>query len=110
MGLQVRDRYCEHIPDRVINVKGTTGMWDVPFITDRTVLANRPDAMLRDKTEKICLLVDKAIPCDPYFNTKASVDKKNQLDVTICILYFSSNICSTCFGQSCTHHQELTTA
>ena len=38
------------------------------------------------------------------------VDKKNQLDVTICILYFSSNSCSTCFGQPCAHHQELTTA
>jgi len=25
-------------------------------------------------------------------------------------LYFSSNSCSTCFGQPCAHHQELTTA
>ena len=41
---------------------------------------------------------------------KISVDKKNQLDVTFCILYFSSNSCSTCFGQPCAHHQELTTA
>ena len=39
-----------------------------------------------------------------------SVDKKTQLDVTFCILYFSSNCCSTCFGQLCAHHQELTTA
>ena len=38
-----------------------------------------------------------------------SVDKKNQLDVTFCILYLSSNSCSTCFGQPCAHHQELTT-
>ena len=38
------------------------------------------------------------------------VDKKNQLDVTFCILYFSSNSCSTCFGQPFAHHQELTTA
>jgi hypothetical protein len=38
------------------------------------------------------------------------VDKKNQLDVTFYILYFSSNSCSTCFGQSCAHHQKLTTA
>ena len=42
------------------------------------------------------------------FNKK--MDKKNQLDVTFCILYFSSNSCSTCFGQPCAHHQELTTA
>ena len=33
------------------------------------------------------------------------MDKKNQLDVTFCILYFSSNSCSTCFGQPCAHHQ-----
>ena len=39
-----------------------------------------------------------------------SVDKKNQLDVTFCIIYFSFNSCSTCFGQPCAHHQELTTA
>ena len=38
------------------------------------------------------------------------MDKKNQLDVTFRILYFSSNSCSTCFGQPCAHHQELTTA
>jgi hypothetical protein len=39
-----------------------------------------------------------------------NVDKKDQLDVTFCILYFSSNSCSTCFGQPCAHHQEPTTA
>ena len=33
--------------------------------------------------------------------------RKTQLDVTFCILYFSSNSCSTCFGQPCAHHQEL---
>ena len=43
-------------------------------------------------------------------NEKFCVDKKNQLDVTFCILYFSSNSCSTYFGQTCAHHQELTAA
>jgi len=43
-------------------------------------------------------------------NVFFSVDKKNQLDVTFRIPYFSSNSCSTCFGQPCAHHQELTTA
>ena len=36
--------------------------------------------------------------------------ERDQLDVTFCILYFSSNSCSTCFGQPCAHYQELTTA
>ena len=43
-------------------------------------------------------------------NIENCVDKKNQLDVTFCIIYYSSNSCSTCFGQPCAHHQELTTA
>jgi len=43
-------------------------------------------------------------------NRDKNVDKKNQLDVIFCILYFSSNSCATCFGQPCAHHQELTTA
>ena len=41
---------------------------------------------------------------------KKCVDKENQLDVTFCILYFSSNSCATCFDQPCAHHQDLTTA
>jgi len=41
---------------------------------------------------------------------KFSADKKNQLDVTFCILYCSSNSYSTCFGQPCAHHQKLKTA
>ena len=43
-------------------------------------------------------------------NTPVLVDKKNQIDVTFCIFYFFSNSFSTCFGQPCAHHQELTTA
>ena len=42
--------------------------------------------------------------------TDTSVEKKNQLDVSFCILYFSSNSCSTCFEQPCANHQQLTTA
>ena len=52
-------------------------------------------------------------PLSAYIKIKLiffSVDKKTQLDVPFCILYFSSNSCSTCFGQPCAHHQELTTA
>ena len=45
-----------------------------------------------------------------YLNRNSYVDKKNELDVTFCILYFSSNSFSTCFGQPCAHHQEMTTA
>ena len=56
---------------------------------------------LPEKTKESHVISEVKISC-------LSVDKKNQLDVTFCILYFSSNSCSTCFGQPCAHHQELT--
>jgi hypothetical protein len=40
MGLQVTDKYYEHIPQKVINVNSTTTMWVVPVIIDRMILAN----------------------------------------------------------------------
>ena len=52
--------------------------------------------------------------CDQFGPTKPSpnsvficVEKKNQLDVTVCFIAFM--ICSTCFGQFYAHHQELET-
>jgi len=33
-GYRLLSRYCEHIPKMVINVNGSTIMWDVPVITD----------------------------------------------------------------------------
>jgi hypothetical protein len=38
--LQFREKFYKHIPESVINVDGTTIMWDIPVITGRTVLAN----------------------------------------------------------------------
>jgi hypothetical protein len=70
MGLQVTGKYYEHLPEMVINVKGATIMWDVPAVTDRTILANWPDKVLHDKEENNCLLIDIAIPDDWKFNTK----------------------------------------
>jgi hypothetical protein len=83
MGLQVTDRYCEHIQDRVINVNGTTGVWDLPVIPDRTVPANRLNAVLHDETEKTCLLIDIAIPDDSNFNTKGTEEQSKYKDQEI---------------------------
>ena len=83
MGLQVTDRYCEHIPDRVINVNGTTVTWDVPVITDHTVPANRPDAVLLDKTDKTCLLIDIALPDVSNVNTQETERLRKYKDPVI---------------------------
>jgi hypothetical protein len=51
MGLQVTDKYCEHILESVVNVSGTVIMWDVAAVTDRTILANRP-YIVKDKRKQ----------------------------------------------------------
>jgi len=40
IGLQVTDKYNKHILERVINVNGTTILYDIPVITDQTILPN----------------------------------------------------------------------
>jgi hypothetical protein len=52
VGLQVTDKYYEHVPGIVINVSGTTVMWDVPGTTDRTILANQPHITLHNTEVK----------------------------------------------------------
>jgi hypothetical protein len=45
-------------------------MWDVPGITHRQILANRPDTALHENKEKTCLLIYLAITNEPKFNKK----------------------------------------
>jgi len=75
--------YYEHMPERVINYNGTTTVWDVAVITDRTILANRPDVVLHDKTEKTCLLIDVAISDDSNLNTKETEKLSKYKDLEI---------------------------
>ena len=52
----------------------------------------------KKKTNLVRLITERIDKPCTYFSVKLPnyiVDKKNQLDVTFCILYFSSNICST---------------
>ena len=85
MGLQVTDKYYEHIPERVINVNGTAVMWYILRITDRTILANPPGIVLRDKKDEICLLIDIAIPDGSNVNTKETdkLSKYNDLEIEV---------------------------
>ena len=71
MGLQVTDNYYEHIPEKIINVNSTTTIWDVPVVTDRTILANWPDLVLHDKKTE-------DLPTDRYSHTRNMNTKENK--------------------------------
>jgi len=85
VGLQVTDRYCAHVPERILNVTGTTIIWDVPAITDRKIQANRPDTILHDKKRKTCLLIDIALLVDSNVNTKETekIPKFKDLEIEV---------------------------
>ena len=79
----------------------------IKYITNQ--LINNIDKIINSEANSLWTAQETPpVSCDQ--KNYSRVDKKNQLDVTFCILYFSYNSCSTCFGQPCAHHQELTTA
>ena len=55
-----------------------TILWDLPIHTDRTIVGNRSDIVLKNEKDKTCLLIDTTIPLD----TNASVKTTEKLKKT----------------------------
>jgi hypothetical protein len=53
-----------HIPKSVCEHEDITELWNQGVKTDRKVLANSPHIIIKNKKDKICLLIDVAIPSD----------------------------------------------
>jgi hypothetical protein len=80
--LQVIYKCYERTPERGISVNGTTIMWNIPVITERTILTNRPDIVLHYKKEKTCLLIDIiAISDGSNINAKKLLLKTKQVQI-----------------------------
>ena len=60
-GIGVNERWYEHEPKTVTENDSVTILWDMPIHTDRTIAANRPDIVLKNKEEKTCLLTDMIV-------------------------------------------------
>jgi hypothetical protein len=52
-----------------------TVLWNQGVQSDREVLANRPDIIIKSKKDNICLLIDVAIPSDRNVIQKESEKK-----------------------------------
>ncbi|KAI5731215.1 hypothetical protein M8J77_006429 [Diaphorina citri] len=57
-------------PDPVITQDNVTILYNQPVQTDRTINANKPDIIVRDRKEKMCLIIDVAIPADMNIERK----------------------------------------
>ena len=63
-GIEVKKRWYENEHKTVKDNNSVTILWDMPIHTDRTITANRPDIVLKNKKDKTCLLVEKTTPLD----------------------------------------------
>ena len=62
--IPVSDNWYEHHPKEVTNRGHITIIWNLMVHTDRTIGANKPDIIIKDTTEKTCLLIDMCVPAD----------------------------------------------
>ena len=60
-----KHRY-EHVPKSVETTQGgkVTILWNQQVRTDRTILTNKTDIIMRDNEKRTCILIDVAISGD----------------------------------------------
>jgi hypothetical protein len=75
LGIETREDCYSHIPKPVCQHEDITVLWNQGVQTDREVLANRPDTIIKNKKDKICLVIDVVIPSDRNVIQKESENK-----------------------------------
>jgi hypothetical protein len=75
LGIETTENWYSHIPKPVCQHEGITVMWNQGVQTDREVLANRPDIIIKNKKDTIFLRKDVAIPSDRNVIQKESEKK-----------------------------------
>jgi hypothetical protein len=64
LGIETTENWYSHIHKPVYQHEDITVLWNQGVQTDREVLANRPNIIIKNKKDKICLLIDVAISLD----------------------------------------------
>jgi hypothetical protein len=75
LGIETAENWYPHIPKPVTEHEDVTVLWNQGTQTDREVLANRPDIIVKTKKDKTCLLIDVAIPSDKNVIQKEAENK-----------------------------------
>ena len=68
--IQTEPKWHLHRPAEVYMDDGIELLWDIPITTARTIGANRPDIVIRDKCNKMTYIIDISCPCDTNVHTK----------------------------------------
>ena len=84
-GLPSNKNWYEHETPPVVENEKAAILWDFSIHTDRTINANRPDIIIRDKTNKTCILLDVSIPSDRNTSLKTyeKLSKYKDLEIEL---------------------------
>jgi hypothetical protein len=83
LGIETTENWYSHIPKPVCQHEDITVLWNQGVQTDREVLANRPDKIIKTMKDKICLLIAVAIPSDRNVIQKESEKKLKYKNLSI---------------------------
>jgi hypothetical protein len=83
LGIETTENWYSHIPKPVCQHENITVLWNQGVQTDREVLANRPNIIIKNMKDKICLLIDVAIPLDRNIIQKDSKKKLKYKNLSI---------------------------
>ena len=64
------NKWYEHDPERVLENESYKILWDSSIQTDHVIEARRPDLVVVDKKERICKIIDFAVPGDSRIEEK----------------------------------------
>lgn len=83
LGVEVGKKWYEHIPEPVVNSQNVTVLWDQQIHTDRTITANKPDIVIKDRRNNMCTMVDVAVPADANVMAKEAEKLLKYRDLAI---------------------------
>ena len=71
ININTNEKWYEHKP-QTVREKHITILWDMPIQRDREIKAKRPDIVINNKQEKLCLLIDMSISTEKNTSVKVT--------------------------------------
>jgi hypothetical protein len=81
--LETTGNWYSHIPKPVCQNEDITVLWNQGVQTYREVLANRPNKIIKNKNDEICLLIDVVITSDRNVIEKESEKKLKYKNLSV---------------------------
>ena len=110
--IKANNKWYEHQPETVTENEKVTIPWDMQVHTDKTINANIPDIIIKDKQEETCMLIDMAIPSDRNTSVKVAekLSKYKDLEIEITKMWELKTITVPCLLDTSPSPRDLSTS